>query len=216
MNGLQNNNSTKSNSSDGKSIKAIALHLSRSKSTGKEVENTVFIREQEERFLIDFLDKDAFFTEILELNNYIAEGAEQKVYFDENKNSVLKVNSRVFYASWEDYFYSLLLHNFFFPDTSYHFLGMKIENQKLLAVVEQPFISANQTTNLENVKSFLQTLNFINNKNNDYKNQELGIILEDLHDENVLTNNGILYFIDTVFYITPEFYKNPFLSIDDL
>ena len=30
---------------------------------------------------------------------------------------------------------------------------------------------------------------------------DLGIILEDLHDENVLTQDGILYFIDTVFYI---------------
>ena len=35
----------------------------------------------------------------------------------------------------------------------------------------------------------------------DYYNPESNIILEDLHDENVLTNNGILYFIDTVFYI---------------
>jgi len=38
-------------------------------------------------------------------------------------------------------------------------------------------------------------------RNNDYFNPKLGIILEDLHDENVLTNNGILYFIDTVFYL---------------
>jgi len=29
----------------------------------------------------------------------------------------------------------------------------------------------------------------------------LGLIIEDLHDENVLTQNGVLYFIDTVFYI---------------
>lgn len=41
-------------------------------------------------------------------------------------------------------------------------------------------------------------------KNHDYYHPELGIILEDLHDENVLTQNGILYFIDTVFYIKPE------------
>ncbi|SCY98988.1 hypothetical protein SAMN02927903_03264 [Flavobacterium caeni] len=46
---------------------------------------------------------------------------------------------------------------------------------------------------------------FENNRNNDYINRELGIILEDLHDENVLTSNGILYFIDTVFYLTEDF-----------
>jgi hypothetical protein len=28
-----------------------------------------------------------------------------------------------------------------------------------------------------------------------------------LHDENVLTRNGVLYFIDTVFYLTDEFWK---------
>jgi hypothetical protein len=44
-------------------------------------------------------------------------------------------------------------------------------------------------------------------RNNDYYNQELGIIIEDLHDENVLTQNGILYFIDTVFYLTASFWK---------
>lgn len=48
---------------------------------------------------------------------------------------------------------------------------------------------------------------FVNNRNNDYINSELGIILEDLHDENVLTQNGILYFIDTVFYLTDEFWN---------
>ena len=47
---------------------------------------------------------------------------------------------------------------------------------------------------------------FINKKENDYYNPELGIILEDLHDENVLTENGILQFIDTVFYLMPSFY----------
>lgn len=48
---------------------------------------------------------------------------------------------------------------------------------------------------------------FLNTKNNDYFNPDLGIILEDLHDENVLTENGILKFIDTVFYIKDSFYE---------
>ena len=47
---------------------------------------------------------------------------------------------------------------------------------------------------------------FENIRNNDYYNPFLGIILEDLHDENVLTQKGILYFIDTVFYIKPNIF----------
>ena len=41
-----------------------------------------------------------------------------------------------------------------------------------------------------------------------YYNHELGLILEDLHDENVLTKDGLLYFIDTVFYLTDEFWSD--------
>lgn len=35
---------------------------------------------------------------------------------------------------------------------------------------------------------------FINSRNNDYLHKELGIILEDLHDENVLTRHGFFVF----------------------
>ena len=47
----------------------------------------------------------------------------------------------------------------------------------------------------------MESNGFNNTKNNDYFNPTLGIILEDLHDENVLTQDGTLYFIDTVFYV---------------
>ena len=35
----------------------------------------------------------------------------------------------------------------------------------------------------------------------DYYNQEIGIRLEDVHDENVIKQNGVYFFIDTVFYL---------------
>jgi hypothetical protein len=77
----------------------------------------------------------------------------------------------------------------------------------LYAVVEQRFVESDSVTILENVKKFLSTNGFINTRNNDYFHPELGIILEDLHDENVLTFQENLFFIDTVFYLTEEFYK---------
>lgn len=63
-----------------------------------------------------------------------------------------------------------------------------------------------EQTDLNHVKEFLQANGFLLKKNNDYFHPELGIILEDLHDENVLTTNGTLQFIDTVFYLTEKFY----------
>jgi hypothetical protein len=41
---------------------------------------------------------------------------------------------------------------------------------------------------------------FENTRRNDYYNKELGLILEDMHDENVIANSDTLFFIDTVFY----------------
>lgn len=77
----------------------------------------------------------------------------------------------------------------------------------LYAVVEQKFVESDSVTELENVKRFLTSNGFANTRNNDYLNPDLGIILKDLHDENVLTFQGNLFFIDTVFYITEQFYK---------
>ena len=59
----------------------------------------------------------------------------------------------------------------------------------------------------EKVKKIMKDNGFENIRNNDYFNKNLGIILEDLHDENVLTQNGVLFFIDTVFYIDESFLK---------
>jgi len=58
---------------------------------------------------------------------------------------------------------------------------------------------------LLSVKQFIEANGFQNVRNHDYYNLDLGIILKDLHDENVLVNNGIYYFIDTVFYLTADF-----------
>jgi len=85
-------------------------------------------------------------------------------------------------------------------------MGFKEIAGILYAVVKQPFIQFTEPTNIDLVKQFLSANGFENKKNNDYINKSLGIILEDLHDENVLVNQKILFFIDTVFYLTPTFY----------
>ena len=120
---------------------------------------------------------------------------------------VLKLNDSIYYSSWKDYFYNLLLHNYFFSDTAYELIGFTKDNEILYAIVKQNYVSITSNTNLTDVKTFLTLNGFENNRNNDYYNSDLGIILEDLHDENVLTRNEILYFIDTVFYLTENFWK---------
>jgi hypothetical protein len=156
-------------------------------------------KEEETKSLIQFAEDNHLWIDI-NIDLYVSQGAEQKVYLKDGL-TVLKLNDAIYYASWIDYFHNLLLNNLFFPDTAYQLLGFYKELSILYAVVEQPFVKANEKTDLNIVKAFLENNGFINKKNHDYYNEELGLILEDLHDENVLTQNGMLYFIDTVFYI---------------
>ncbi len=188
-------------------IKTVRCYLRRGKSTSPTTQATKFTKIQETKILIDFIEENNCWYNNLNEDNYLAEGAEQKVYFVETENVVIKVNTGIFYEFWEDYFDSLLLHNFFFPTTKYTFLGFLMRENNLCAVVKQDFVKSNQDTNLEQVKQLLIANGFKNKKNNDYFHKDLGIILEDLHDENVLSYDDILFFVDTVFYLTEDFYS---------
>lgn len=140
--------------------------------------------------------------------DYIDEGAEQKVYLIHGKR-VLKLNNCGYYESWQDYLNSLLLHNYFFMDTAYDLVGFLEYKGKIYSVITQDYIKATAPTDLGQVQKFMNDNGFMkkNGNRNDYYNPELGIILEDLHDENVLTKDGVLYFIDTVFYLDKKMQK---------
>jgi hypothetical protein len=100
-----------------------------------------------------------------------------------------------------------LLHNYFFEDTAYSLEGFYENETIVFAVVKQPFVLATSKTDLNSVKDFMMQNGFQNNRNNDYINPQMGVIIEDLHDENVLTQDGLLQFIDTVIYLTSDFYE---------
>ena len=192
--------SRKSQIGSGIVIKTITDYLTRSQETGRMAKTDKHFKESETKNLIVFIEENNFCYPSINIDDFVTEGAEQKVFI-KNETSVIKLNDSIYYLSWVDYFYSLMLHNYFFQDTPYKLLGFYKLNETIFAVVEQPFVKATEKTNLDLVKEFLSNNGFENNRNNDYINSKLGLILEDLHDENVLTQNGILYFIDTVFYI---------------
>ena len=188
-------------------IKTIQDVLRRNEKSIQISSQNKLVKSEEEIFLKHIIEaEDLTYKEEISESNYISEGAEQKVYRLDDKY-IIKLNDTIFYASWKDYFNSLLIHNYFFNSTKYELLGFKIINKKIFAVVKQRFAKADETVDLEQLKSFLEFNNFRNVRNSDYQNDELGLIFEDLHDENVLINNGILYFIDTIFYLTDNFYK---------
>ena len=110
-------------------------------------------KEKETKNLINFIETEKLWYSSININDYIAEGAEQKVYI-KNENSVLKLNDSIYYLSWIDYFQNLLLHNYFFPDTCYDLLGFYLHEDILYAVLQHPFVKATEKTDLDLVKLF--------------------------------------------------------------
>ena len=191
----------------GEIIQAINAYLKRKKEAVSKLKETKFGKDEETKVLTEFIAESNLWYPEVGSARFIGEGAEQKIYEFSDPDFVLKLNDSIFYAWWADYFNSLLIHNYFFPHLAYELLGFKAVDGKLYAVVKHPFVRVTESTNLANVKEFLAANGFINKKGNDYFHPDLGIILEDLHDENVLTSEGVLQFIDTVFFLTDKFYK---------
>ncbi|MFT3982231.1 MAG: hypothetical protein QM687_17305 [Ferruginibacter sp.] len=168
----------------------------------EDFEGNLLIKEKQAKALEDYISENnlwvkrpAVATQLLTI------GGEAQVYIDVAEKQVIKLNDAIYYATWLDFFTSILLHNLFFPETSYTLIGFTTRGQNLQAVLTQPYIISDDAVNLENVKASLEELGFINTKRNDYYNKSLGLILEDIHDENVIMNCGFIFFIDTVFYV---------------
>jgi len=200
---LQNLISGKSGASYDALIQTVTGHLRSGKRTSPVAEEKHQNKVQETEKLIAFARANNLMLENIPEERFIASGAEQKVYIMESKH-VIKLNDAIYYASWEDYFYNLLLHNYFFADTAYSLLGFHLSKNTLYAVVQQAYIKADSITDLKQVRDFMAANGFNNKRRNDYENVSIGLIIEDLHDENVLTAEGMLHFIDTVFFIKPN------------
>ena len=197
----------KSQVSHGTLIQTVASYLRGSQKTGTMVKGSKQFKKQETEELVNIINIHHLWNCDINFHSFVTEGAEQRVYIQDER-TVLKLNDSIYYESWLDYLENLLLNNYFFPDTAYNLLGFyKSDTDVIYALVEQSFVKASVHTDLEQVRLFLQNNGFVNTKNHDYYNPDLGIILEDLHDENVLTKDGMLYFIDTVFYIKHEVFN---------
>jgi ADP-ribose pyrophosphatase YjhB (NUDIX family) len=202
---LQSIISGKSKVSNGDTIQTALAYIRREKgsnSINRRTESGI-----EEERLIEFVDKNnLWYAEELNTNNSIGGGSEHIVYPDLNdKDFILKINNLNNYASWSDYLINLLLNNTFFPDTSYELVGFKKNEQgNVFPVVRQYFVARAIIANLKDVQRYLFSKGFtkVHPLVNAYRSWDLGIMIGDLHDRNVLLKDDVLFFIDTKFFIS--------------
>jgi hypothetical protein len=166
-----------------------------------EFESRAIVKEEQAYFLKSWAKEIGLCLSALPLGSeYLTKGGESLIYLASDGLNVIKANDAIYYATGSEYFNSLILHNLLFPNTAYSLLGFMEIDGKLNAVLEQPFIEGEQAT-LDDSKEFLSFNGFENTKRQDYYNGEFGLVLEDMHDENVIAREDVLFFIDTVFYV---------------
>ena len=149
------------------------------------------LRAIEEKDLLKWSKAEKIFISEAEFNRQwhnrkIAEGAEQQVYLDYSGLSVIKTNDAIMHGTWLEFFDRIALHNWLFPEVAYQLSGFTKVKSRLGAIIHQPFIKSERGASREEVENDMVKRRFIRLKNDDYFNPALGIILEDLHDENVL------------------------------
>lgn len=164
-------------------------------------ESKAIIKEEQAQILEKFsTENNLWVIDIPSEERYLTRGGEARVYLHTDSLNVVKLNDAVYYATWLEFFNSILLHNLIFENTAYTLEGFIKEEDVLYAVLKQPFITSDAPVELEDIKKLLVFNGFENTKRQDYFHPELGLILEDMHDENVIVNSEVLFFIDTVFY----------------
>lgn len=130
----------------------------------------------------------------------IGAGAEQQVYLHPNGREVIKANTGTYHGNWLEFFNRLLCHAIFFPATKYATVGFTSIEGTFAVIIQQQFALLTAGASRSTVEPYLNQHGFRRTKNDDYYNPLLGIILEDLHDENIFLLEGQLLFIDPVIY----------------
>ena len=127
---LHNVLSGKSEIRFGTVIQAIARYLNDGEKTSSTIEIEKHFKSKEAEKLENYIETHNLWIKNIDFSQYISEGAEQRVYLKDSEH-VLKLNDTIYYNSWKDYFYNLLLHNYFFSDTAYELVGFTKENEIL-------------------------------------------------------------------------------------
>ena len=128
------------------------------------------------------------------------EGGEHQLYAE--NGFVYKRNKLLYHSSWLEYFHRLILHNWLFQETRLTFEGLMWVDGDLQPVVSQKIIEAIRGADQAEVEDEMSKRGFVRRNADNYHSASLGLLVEDLHDENVLISpTGSLFIFDPVIYI---------------
>ncbi len=88
-NELQNVISGNAEVRHGKNIQSVSNYLRRKKVTNQKAEESEFLKDEEAKILIEFINENKLWVESIDESKYISEGAEQKVYECIDPNYIL-------------------------------------------------------------------------------------------------------------------------------
>lgn len=123
-------------------------------------------------------------------------GSENDTYVDRNGGIVYKMNNLIHTGSFYKLFKRLLIHNSFFPQTTYVlvvFTGYK--GRTVYPLLAQRYIENAHPASPNEIKDYMLSLGFL--QNDDWTYQNVDVIISDLKPKNVLIDaDGDLYVID--------------------
>ncbi len=126
---------------------------------------------------------------------------ENEIYYDASSGRWFKRNNLSYHLSWADYFDRVAIHSYLFPEAALRFEGFVETEVGLRPVASQTDIPARRGATRSEVEAEMQKLGFVRVRDDDYSRSD-GVVVEDLHVENVLVDqNGRLAFIDPVIYL---------------
>ena len=170
------------------------------------------IEERELRSLKDlFVDSsglDALWKRAGELG-----GAEQKVFPTADGRHFRKINNGSYHGHWLQYLERLHLHRSLFPETAYTLEGLVeddfavafVVNQQAVTTLKDPSGTPLGATRSQVEREMADRFGAFRFRNDDYYLPSLNILVEALHDENVLVaeDGETLLFIDPVLFYRP-------------
>lgn len=132
---------------------------------------------------------------------------ENELYFDEASHRWFKRNNMFMHSTYLEFFHRIAMHNYLFPEAPVKLEGFVVNDGVLMPVMSQPHVRAERGATKEEVVQYMKKLGFKHKSGVDFYNPTTGVIVEDLHDENVLVNPDDpdhMYIVDPIIFLDDE------------